>query len=153
MRGEHLFRILGLVDEDLIEEAGTAAVQRRSTPWGRYLAAAACLTLTCGLGFAWLVTGGFHGMGAAAPEESSGSGGGIAHDNEPLYADGSTVFMSYAGPVLPLTTEEADPGLTAERTTSWDFAPGTYQDGTPRQWGAVVTDRYMLSILQKRIPQ
>ncbi|SFP40403.1 hypothetical protein SAMN05216343_10715 [Oscillibacter sp. PC13] len=149
MSGERLFRILGLVDEDLIEEAGTdsspTAIQRRSTPWGRYLAAAACLTLMCGLGLAWLVTGGFHGMGAAAPGESSGAGGGIAHDNEPLYTDGSTVFMSYAGPVLPMTTEESDPGLTAERTTSWDFAPGTYRDGSPRQWSAVVTDRYMLA--------
>ena len=53
MKGERMFRILGLIDEDLIEEvpAGFSAAPPRRTPWKRYLAAAACLTLVCGLGF------------------------------------------------------------------------------------------------------
>ena len=49
MKGERLFRILGLIDADLIEEAGTAsspaAVQRRHTARRRWLAAAACVAL------------------------------------------------------------------------------------------------------------
>lgn len=141
MKGENLFRILGLIDEDLIDEAvPTAAVPRRKPAWRKPLAAAACLTLVCGLSLAWLVTGGFRGMGASAPGESSGSsngGGGSGHGE-------GTTFMSYAGPVFPLTLAEETDGLTAERKTTWDFAPGAFADGTPRQWGASVTDSYTL---------
>ena len=55
-----------------------------------------------------------------------------------------TVFMSYAGPAFPLTALETGSCLTAERTLTWDFAPGAYADGEPRQWGAEVTDAYVL---------
>lgn len=144
MKAERLFRVLGLVDEDLIEEAASPAVCQRKFPLRKALTAAACLVLVCGVSFAWLVTGGFHGMGSSAPGESSGSSGsGIATDNEPLHVDGTT-FMSYAGPVFPLTLTEEAEGLTAERKTTWDFVPGTYQDGSLRQWGAAVTDSYTL---------
>lgn len=146
MKGERLFRILGLVDEDLVEEAVPApgAVLRRPAhPWRRAMTAAACVTAVCCVSLAWLVTGGFQGMGSSAPNASSGSsdsgdgGGGIGHE-------AGTVFMSYAGPVFPLTTVE-NSALTAERTTTWDFAPGTSADGTPRRWGAQVTDGYVLT--------
>lgn len=140
MNGERLFRILGLVDEDLIEEAASP-VPRRWRAIGRAAAAAACAVLVCGAGLAWLVTGGFRGYGSSAPGES---GSGIAHESEPLGSEG-TAFMSYAGPVFPLATTEEAPGLTAERTITWDFAPGAYEDGSLRQWGAAVTDRYVLT--------
>ena len=52
--------------------------------------------------------------------------------------------MSYAGPVFPLTLEQTVEELTAERKTSWNFAPSTYQDDSPQQWGAEVTDSYLL---------
>ncbi len=136
MRGERLFRILGLVDGDLIEEAA-APVKKR---FGRRQAAAlaACVTLLCGLSLAWLVTGGFHGMGSSAsPGEGSSISGGAGND-------AGARFMSYAGPVLPLTILEPDTGLTAERSVTWDFAPGSDADGAPRQWGAEVTDAYTL---------
>lgn len=146
MKRERLFRILGLVEEDLIEEADTAsspaAVQRRRL--GRFAAAAACVTLVCGVAFSWFVTGGFQGFGAAqAPMESS-SASGIAHDVEPLSAEGTT-FMSYAGPVFPLALLDEADGITAQRTITWDFAGDTHEDGTPRQWGAQVSDAYMLT--------
>ena len=140
MKGERLFRILGLIDEDLIDEAApTAAVSRRKPVWRKALAAAACLTLVCGLSLAWLVTGGFRGMGSSAPGDSSGSssGGGSGHEE-------GTAFMSYAGPVFPLTLAEESEGLTAERTITWDFAPETLDDGSSCQWGAAVTDSYVL---------
>lgn len=142
MRGERLFRIFGLLDDDLIEEAdaasSAAAFKRRPFPY-RFLGAAACLALICGLGL-WLraggqVNGGFSG-GTDGMSPGAGSGG-SGHG-------AGTVFMSYAGPVFPLTTLE-DGGLTAERTLTWDFAPGAYDDGEPRQWGAEVNDRYVLS--------
>lgn len=143
MKGERLFRILGLVDDDLIEEADTAssaaAWKLRTAPW-RTLGLAACLVLICGLGL-WLRSGGamngtFSG-GADGATPGSGSGG-SGHSE-------GTVFMSYAGPAFPLTTLETGSGLTAERTLTWDFAPGAYADGDPRQWGAEVTDHYVLS--------
>lgn len=144
MRGERLFRILGLVDDELIEEAGTApstAAKRRSPP-RRVLGLAACLVLVCGLGLFW-----FRGGGGAMNDAPSGGAdsGGMASGGGGSGHDGGTVFMSYAGPVFPLTTLETDTALTAERTLTWDFAPGAYEDGTPRQWGAEVTDRYVLA--------
>lgn len=148
---ERLFRILGLVDDDLIEEAAPGAKTAvRRHPWRRYAAIAACLAVVCAVG--WQLTGGWKGLGSGAdgahPSEPANEGasgtGGIVTDKEPLHVDGAT-FMSYAGPVFPLTAAEQDTGLTAERTLTWDFAPGTYQDGSPRQWGAAVTDGYTLT--------
>ena len=51
MKSERLFRILGLVDDDLIEEAAVPASRRRSLPWRRITAAAACLAVLCGAAF------------------------------------------------------------------------------------------------------
>ena len=136
MKAERLFRVLGLVDEDLIEEAASPTARQRNFPLRKALAAVACLVLICGV--SWLVTGGFRGMGNSSfPAESSGCG--ISTDSEPSSEKGTT-FMSYAGPVFPLTLSEENGGLTAERKTTWDFAPGTYQDGSLRQWGATATD-------------
>ena len=140
MRAERLFRILGLVDESLIEEAVSAsspAAVRRRPPWGRLLAAAACLAVICGGVF---LTSTFR-MGGSTGEADGGAMPGESGDGH----NGGTTFMSYAGPVFPLTTVETVTGLTAERTVTWDFAPGTYQDGSPRQWGAQVTDDYVLT--------
>ena len=149
MRAERLFQALGLVDPALVEEA--LAVRRRAVSWRRWGTLAACLVLAVGLGFGWRATGGFDGYGTGmsgggnagasgdAPADSGSAGSGESGGVE----DGIT-FLSYAGPVLPLTTEETAAGLTAERTVTWDFAPGAYPDGEPRQWGAEVTDAYVL---------
>ena len=138
MKAERLFRAIGLVDDDLIEEAAKAPARKRPA-WRRYGAMAACLAVLCGSGFAWLVTGGFHGYGAA---DSSGAGGsGINGTGTP----DAISFMSYAGPVLPLTTAEDAPGVTAERHTDWDFTPRTTPEGEDTQWGASITDRYTLT--------
>ena len=109
MRAERLFRILGLVDESLIEEAvsasSPAAVQRRH-PWGRLLAAAACLAVICGGAYlaGTLRMGGRAGAGGSGHSEAS-------------------TFMSYTGPVFPLTTAEETSSITAERNITLDFAP------------------------------
>jgi len=136
MRAERLFRALGLVDPALVEEA----METRRSHWRRWAALAACFALVIGLGFSWLVTGGFRGCGSMSGggAEAGGTGAGGAG-----VGDGTT-FMSYAGPVFPLTAVEDSAGLTAERMVTWDFAPGAYDDGTPRQWGAEVTDAYLL---------
>lgn len=149
MKARHLFQVLGLLDEDLIDEAWTYAptVKKaslfRRKPWLRGLSVAACCVLVCTFGFFYLVTGGFRGMGSSAPKTSEGAAPEIAADE----ADSGfgMDFLSYAGPVLPLTTLEHNSLLTAQRSITWDFAPGTNEDGTPRQWGAQVTDRYTLT--------
>lgn len=84
--------------------------------------------------------------GGSAPADGASSGGswepaGSGGDNG---GEEGAAFLSYAGPVLPLSTAEDPAGLTAERTVTWDFAPGAYPDGEPRQWGAEVTDAYIL---------
>lgn len=144
MRAERLFRVLGLVDPALVEEA---LEPRRRRAWKRWAAMAACLALV--IGFGWLATGGFRGYGGGMTGGTSD--GAVSGDSGGGSAEGPSAdpgecahFMSYAGPVLPLTTVENPEGLTAERTVTWDFAPGAYPDGTPRQWGAEVTDAYVL---------
>ena len=110
MKAERLFQILGLVDESLIEEAvsasSPAAVQRRRHPWRRLLAAAACLAVICGGAYlaGTLRMGGRAGAGGSGHSEAS-------------------TFMSYAGPVFPLTTAEETSSITAERNITLDFAP------------------------------
>ena len=133
MRSERLFRILGLVDGALVLEAGEAAAPaaRRKRRWSIPMAAAACGALVCGLALARWGLGNIN-MGGGA------NAGGSGHD-------GGTVFMSYGGPVFPLGVLEEDVDLTAERAVIWDLAPGAYRDGEPRQWGAAVTDGYILS--------
>ncbi|WP_298017614.1 hypothetical protein [uncultured Dysosmobacter sp.] len=151
---ERLFRILGLVDDGLIEEAAPGAkTAARRHPWRRYAAIAACLAVVCAVGWQFAERLGTCGADGAAntggsginhsPEPDEGQSGTVT-DHEPLSVEGTT-FMSYAGPVFPLTTVEPDTGLTAERAITWDFAAGTYQDGSPRQWGAAVTDGYTLT--------
>mgnify|MGYP006887309971 CR=1 FL=1 len=135
MKAERLFRAIGLVDEDLIETAAETPVKKRPV-WQRYAVAAACLMVLCGAGAAYLVTGGFRGHGASA--------GGSGINNAGSAAD-TAVFMSYAGPVLPLTTADKNPGVTAERHTDWNFTPRTDPEGYASQWGAAITDGYILS--------
>ena len=152
MSAERLFSILGLVDPELIDEAldSNAAIRRRhAAAWSRYGAIAACCVIVCG---ALLWSGRFLGRGggsdtaateSTAADTSDGAAGGTAEEDAaqaPGYG-----FLSYAGPVLPLTTAEAGTDLAAERTLTLDFAPGAHADGTSGQWGAQVTDRYLLS--------
>ena len=126
MKAERLFRAIGLVDEGLIEAAAETPAKKRPV-WRRYAVAAACLMVLCGAGAAYLITGGFRGYGASAGGSGINNAGGAAD---------AVTFMSYAGPVLPLTTAEETPGVTAERHTDWDFTPRTDPEGYDSQWGA-----------------
>ena len=151
MRAERLFRVLGLADPALVEEALEAP--RRRVDRRRWAALAACLALVVGLGFGWRLTGGFGSYGATSGGGSGADAGGVSNETptgtgESGGGDGGIedgiTFMYYAGPVFPLTTREDPAALTAERTVTWDFAPGTNRHGEVRQWGARVTDAYVL---------
>ena len=76
MKAQRLFQVLGLLDEDLIDEAWTYVPEKkvsllRRSPWLRGAAVAACCAVMCTFGFFYLVTGGFRGMGSAAPETAA----------------------------------------------------------------------------------
>lgn len=150
MKAERLFRVLGLTDPALVEEA--AERRRRAVPWKRWGALAACLALAVGLGFGWRMTGGFGGYGggmsgSSGGDSGSGSGesGGVMDPGAPsgeLPAPGSCDFLWYYGPVLPLTTVEDPAGLTAERTVAWDMDREALQNKDPQ--GTAVEDMYIL---------
>lgn len=147
MKAERLLRVLSLIDPSFIDGAAPGPPVRRRTSWRRILPAAACLALVCTLGFGWIATGGFREFSSPNSGASGGTSGGtsdgmgIGHNE----TGGATIFMQYGGPLLPLAAAEDPNGLTAERQIIWDLAPGSWGDGSPRQWGAAVTDIYRLS--------
>lgn len=107
-RSERLFEAIGTVKEEVLEETLSAPAKKR-LPWKRYSAIAAALALVVGLGTQLLPR---FGGGSGSPGEGAGSG-----------TDGSSVFMSYEGPVFPLTMLEENNAITAQRDVTLDFAP------------------------------
>lgn len=129
MKALRLFKALSMVDEELVEEAWAYRPPARKRHPALYgLAAAACCTVFCAFGFFYLVTGGFHGFGSAAPEESpaesTAEGGEVSEDVADNGSD-SVSYLSYAGPVLPLTVLEQDTSVTAAREVTWDVSSDT----------------------------
>jgi hypothetical protein len=131
---EKLYQAIGDLPPDMVEAAQDTPLHApHSKPhWGRWMAAAACLCVAVGVG--WSVT--HLRMG------NSGAGsGGSGHDE-------GSVFLSYAGPVLPLTLAE-DTAVTAERSITMDFAGGEGQamagTSASRATAMQVTDSYVLS--------
>ena len=143
MKALRLFKALSMVDEKWVEEAWDyrpPARKRRPALYG--LAAAACCTLFCAFGFFYLVTGGFHGFGSAAPEESSGEtqpaeGAEVSEDVSADNGSDSVSYLSYAGPVLPLTVLEQDTPISAVREVTWEVSSHQSQ--------ARYTDAYTLT--------
>lgn len=94
MREDKLYEAITLIDDDLIDETADYIPKRkRVIHWKRWTALAACLVLAVGVGGTLL--GRFGGFGGNSSTGAGGSGS----------DDGST-FLSYAGPVFPLTTIE-----------------------------------------------
>ncbi len=107
-RSERLLEALGEIDEKKVDQA--APTERKRFHWRRWTALAAALVLVVGVGSYILPR---LGGSAGSPGNSAGGAG----------ADGASVFMSYAGPVFPLTLKEADDAMTAEREITLDFEP------------------------------
>ncbi len=107
-RSERLFEALGEIDEGKIDEAAPA--EKRVVHWKRWTALAAAFVLVIGAGSYVLPRLG----GNAGSAGAGGAGAG---------SDGASTFMSYAGPVFPLTLREADSAILAEREITLDFAP------------------------------
>lgn len=136
MKNIRLARILGLIDDDLIEESGSP---RRRIHWLRWTALAACLCVAF-LG-AWRLTQLRKGSAetpafpAGAPPENAvpGDSAGTA-DNDMGAQEGA--WLCYDGPVLPLTLSAQ--GITAERDVAFSLEGES-------AGSALVTDSYVLT--------
>ncbi len=111
MKKEQLIDALGQMDDDMVQRVDALRQRKRKPLWVKWGAIAACLCLALGL-YAALRLG-----LPPAPGAASGGGGG----------EGIT-YMSYAGPVFPLTALENADGITVQRNVDYDFSP--YQDVT-----------------------
>lgn len=114
MSAEKIFRALGLLGDDLVAEAEEKRLPKPQHK-RRWAAAAAALAVTAGLGTggAWLLSrmgGNAAGGVGKGPEEGNPDGG-------------ASAFMSYSGPVFPLSLEESTEGVFALRELTYDFSP------------------------------
>ena len=150
MKSEILFDAITDISDGLIDEAEGHVFQRtKKTALRRYAALAAVLALAVGLGALLRYGGGSTGSG-----NESLDAGGIAPSAD---AVSGAAFMSYAGPVFPLTALGDTQAVTAERDVCFDLSP--YQtreepyegpDGETHiskryDSAAVVTDGYTLT--------
>lgn len=109
MTRETLYDALTNVKDALVEEAASPSLSaQKRVNWLKWGSIAAAVVLVLGAGGWWTLS--HWRLGAS----SAGCGG---------HEDGSTVFMSYAGPVFPLNALEGGEGLTAERHLTYDFSP------------------------------
>lgn len=106
MKSDELLDAIGEAKDEYVQDVRNAKV-KKMPGWAKWTSAiAACLVLALGINFV------FSSMGGMASPEAGGSG----------HEEGS-VFMSYAGPVFPLTLLEENEHICAERNTTLDFAP------------------------------
>ena len=136
-KSERLFEAMSELKDATVDQGVESPPARRRFRWKRWTALAACLALVVGLGAAGVLrlpALGGAGAGPAAGEggETNGGAGGSGHD-------GGTVFMSYAGPVFPLTLLEGNDSITAQRVVTLDFTE------TDRRNDITVTDAYQLT--------
>ena len=131
-RSERLFAALSEIDGQRIDEAFPEDGASRSQ-WKKWGVLAAALVLTVGIGGYILPRMGGNAGSAGAPGDGGGAG-----------SDGASTFMSYAGPVFPLTLREADGAITADREITLDFTHWMSENGG-HPADILVTDAYTLT--------
>ena len=134
---ERLLVQLGEIRAETVEEADEPVPGRagKRPVWTRWAAMAA------GLAIVLFTAGVFTGVIPLL-------GGNTGSPGVNLSNSGPTTFMSYAGPVFPLTLREADSSLTARREITLDFAPWmpVTADGSQRySTDILVSDAYTLT--------
>ena len=130
-KSEKLYDAITQADDRFIEEAQETPLKKRRPRWIKWTSIAA--------GFVILISAGIYGIAQLPQKPGASNDGGGGH------GDG-TVFMSYAGPVFPMTLSQPSETLSAERKIEFDFAP--YPDdytGQPTVHNITVTDRYTLT--------
>ena len=137
MKTNDLLDMIGEADDEFIHDAKVNQRQKvvRFPNWAKWSSAiAACLVLMIGC-FTFFL----HDIpDNETPEQSAGGG----HDE-------GSVFMSYAGPVFPLTLMESNTNLEANRTIDFDFSAYQKDREDTQVWGnnggVTVTDQYQLA--------
>lgn len=136
MKSNDLIDVIGDAADEHVRDAKTA--KKKTIPrWAKWSSvAAACLIVVIGC-ISMLPH-------ISAPNDKAPSeGGGNGHGE-------GTVFMSYAGPVFPLTLMEENSALDAARTVDYDFTAYLDDNEDIRVWGnngvgVVVDDSYHLN--------
>ena len=147
MNLEQLLQAIGSARPDYLEASENVLRRKKLHPWVKVTALAACAVLAIGLaGFAMLVLtpagSSAPGADAEAPTEAAAGIG-----STETTADGGSIFLSYAGPVLPLTLAEENEYITAERNIALDFAPYgiTEEEHLDCCRNLTVTDEYLIT--------
>ena len=128
MSAQRLFEVIGLVDDDLLEEAERYRTPYKESHLARWGALAACAVLVIGGAFMMRVV--FGGARSGAPTGGAPAASPSAGCESPSESGG--------GPALPLTAEGDLEGLTAEREVTY-----TLDDTQLLPMG--ITDSYRLS--------
>lgn len=137
MNANDILDIIGETEDKYVRDAHESKRSRRGRQlFNIAIGAAACIVLAPMVLFGgmWLFFGGM-GAGSEAPNASPGAAAGES--------DGGYVYMSYAGPVLPLTSLESSEGVSAERNIDISFA--AYGVEGYHESEAKVTDSYILT--------
>ena len=109
MKANDLLCIIGEAADEHIQDAKNVK-KMRMPQWAKWFSViAACLVLAIGIGGFLLTRKG----GISSPGSETGGSG----------HDGGSTFMSYAGPVFPLTLREENAAISARRNITMDFAP------------------------------
>ena len=139
MREDVIFDAVTGIDEQLIEDA-----QKKRKPPVKWIATAAAVAVVIGVGAAVLP----QLLGGRQGPTGDGDGGG----------EGST-FMSYAGPVLPMTLAEENENIAAEREITLDFEPWVPQwvtneeNAASRDWLTEAEQQHVVEELEKLYPE
>lgn len=112
MKDYEILDAVGGIDSEYINAADGKFAQRGTAQWRSWLVAAACICIVAVAGFS-LAKNMFGGKSDGG-ETNSGNGSGRE--------DGIT-YMSYAGPVFPISTIEDVDGIAAMRNIDFDFSP------------------------------
>jgi hypothetical protein len=129
MKEKKIFDAITDIRDEYIEEARTARFQRKTAGWKKWTAIVACAVMFMGIGGTLLLQD-------LLPFGGNTGSGGAGHDE-------GSVFMSYAGPVFPLTLSQEDDTITAIRNISYDFS--LPNEDSLHIWGASVKDSYILN--------
>ena len=140
---ERLLEAMNSLPDATLEEnvPVTAGKKRR---WKKWAALAACLcVVVLGVG---VFTGYIPLLGGRAGQGGSGS-------------DGASVFMSYAGPVFPLTLGEENAAIEAERNVTLDFEPwvpvwiSNREEADSRTWLTEAERQEVLDFYNEHYPE
>lgn len=132
---EKLYDAITNIDDKIIEEAQAINTPVRKS-WRRWTAAAAAAVILVGAGIFSVLNIVNNDM---TNDPSSAPGSYYTGHNE------GSVFMSYAGPVLPLTLTAKDDSIVSDRNITFDFSSLGNKNYERDIWNIDVTDSYTIT--------